>query len=97
VKTLKNVSIDKQNEFIYILVIFLSKDTGMAISEHIRVLYASVNLSMTESARRTDQSPQSLIAKMRRESFTISELEQIAKEAGTIFEHKSVSAGGDQI
>lgn len=56
----------------------------------IRVLCARINIGMAELARRTGQSPQGLSAKMKRESFAIPELEQIAKAAGTAFEHKFV-------
>ena len=69
----------------------------MTISEQIRVLCARINISMAELARRTGQSPQSLSAKMKRESFTIAELEEIADAAGTAFEHKFILPNGEQI
>ena len=50
----------------------------MTISEQIKVLCVRSNISMAELARRIGVSPQSLSAKMKRESFTISDLEEIA-------------------
>ena len=69
----------------------------MTISEQIRVLCARINISMAELARRTGQSPQSLSAKMKRESFTVAELEIIAEATGTTFERKFVFQNGEQI
>lgn len=69
----------------------------MTISEQIRVLCARINISMAELARRTGQSPQNLSAKMKRESFTVAELETIADAAGTVFEHRFIFPNGEQI
>ena len=50
----------------------------MTISEQIKVLCVRSNISVAELARRLSKSPQSLNAKLKRESFTIEELEEIA-------------------
>jgi len=69
----------------------------MSISEQIRVLCARLNISKAELARRVGQSPQSLSAKMKRESFTIEELEKVAESLGITFVHKFVLPNGEEI
>lgn len=69
----------------------------MNISEQIRVLCVRSNISIAELARRMNQSPQALSGKLKRESFTISELEQIAEATGTSFERKFVMPSGEKI
>jgi len=58
----------------------------MTISDQIRMLCGRLNISGAELARRTGQSPQNFNAKLKRCSFTIDELEQIADATGTSFE-----------
>ena len=69
----------------------------MGISEQIRVLCVRSNISMAELARRLGVSPQSLSAKMRRESFTISELDKIAEAVGASFVRKFVLYNGNEV
>ena len=69
----------------------------MGISEQIRVLCVRSNISMAELARRLGVSPQSLSAKMKRESFTISELEKIAEAVGASFVRKFVLYNGIEV
>ncbi len=69
----------------------------MGISEQIKVLCVRSNISMAELARRLGVSPQSLSAKMKRESFTISELEQIAEAVGASFVRKFVLYNGNEV
>lgn len=69
----------------------------MSISEQIRVLCARLNISKAELARRIGQSPQSLSAKMKRESFTIEELEKTADALGITFVHKFVLPNGEEV
>jgi transcriptional regulator with XRE-family HTH domain len=69
----------------------------MTISDQIRVLCARLNISMAELARRTGQSPQSLNAKMKRESFTIAELEHIANATNASFSRKFLLANGEEV
>lgn len=69
----------------------------MRISEQIRVLCARCNISNAELARRLNVSPQAFSGKMKRESFTISDLEQIAGAVGVEFRHEFVLDGGDII
>ena len=69
----------------------------MKISEQIRLLCARSNISIAELARRVNCSPQSFNGKLKRESFTVSELEKIADATGTIFERSFVMASGKRI
>ena len=69
----------------------------MNISEQIRVLCARKNISQAELARLTNQSPQNLSSKMKRESFTINELTQIAEAVSVEFEHKFILENGEKI
>ena len=54
----------------------------MTISEQIKVLCVRCNMSEAELARRLGKSPQSFNAKMKRESFTIDDLNKIADVVG---------------
>lgn len=69
----------------------------MTISEQIKVLCVRLNISTAELARRIGKLPQSLSAKMKRESFTIAELEQIAEVTGTRFERYFVLFNEEKI
>lgn len=69
----------------------------MTISEQIRMLCGRLNISAAELARRTGQSPQNFNSKMKRESFTISELEQIAEATNTVFERSFVLSNGEKV
>ena len=69
----------------------------MTISEQIKVLCVRCNVSEAELARRLGKSPQSFNSKMKRGSFLMPELEQIADALGVSFERKFILADGDQI
>lgn len=69
----------------------------MSISEQIKVLCVRSNISMAELARRIGLSPQSFSARMKRESFTINELEIIADAVGASFCRKFVLYNGDEV
>ena len=69
----------------------------MSISEQIKVLCVRSNISMAELSRRLGLSPQSFSAKMKRESFTVVELEKIADAVGASFVRKFVLFSGDEI
>ena len=57
----------------------------MTISEQIKVLCVRSDISVAELARRIGTSPQNLSGKMKRESFTIAELEDIAQAVNSSF------------
>ena len=69
----------------------------MTISEQIRVLCTRTNISTAELARRLGQSPQSFSAKLKRETFTILDLEKIADAAGVKFERNFILFSGEKI
>lgn len=69
----------------------------MSISEQIKVLCVRSNISVSELARRVGTSPQNFNAKLKRESFTISDLEQIAEATDSSFERKFVLNNGENV
>ena len=62
----------------------------MTISEQIKVLCVRSDISVAELARRIGTTPQNFSGKMKRESFTIAELEDIAGAVNSSFERKFV-------
>lgn len=69
----------------------------ISISSKIKVLCARLNISSAELARRLGQSPQNFNAKLKRESFSVSELQEIAKAAGVRYESNFVIDGTEKI
>lgn len=69
----------------------------MTISEQIKVLCVRSNISEAELARRLGKSPQSFNSKMKRESFTIADLEEIADVMGVTFKREFILTNGEEI
>ncbi|KOF57665.1 DNA-binding protein [Clostridium sp. DMHC 10] len=69
----------------------------MTISEQIKVLCVRSNISEAELARRLGKSPQNFNSKLKRGSFTIKELEQIAEVVGAKFERKFILTNGEMV
>lgn len=69
----------------------------MTASEQIRVLCVRSEISLAELARRLNIYPQSLSGKIKRDSFTINDLENIADAVGVKFEYNFVLPNGDKI
>lgn len=69
----------------------------MTISEQIKVLCVRQNISQAELARRLGTTPQNFSAKLKRESFTVSEIEEIAEVVGVSFERSFVLENGECI
>ena len=69
----------------------------MTISEQIKVLCVRSDISVAELARRIGTTPQNFNAKMKRESFTIAELEDIAGAVNSSFERKFVLKNGEKV
>lgn len=69
----------------------------MTISEQIKVLCVRCNVSEAELARRLGKSPQSFHSKMKRESFTIGDLEKIADALSVGFARNFILANGEKV
>ena len=69
----------------------------MTISEQIKILCVRCNVSEAELARRLGKSPQSFNAKMKRESFTFDDLNEIADAVGVEFKRNFILTNGEEI
>lgn len=69
----------------------------MTISEQIKVLCVRGNISVSELARRMGTTPQNFNAKLKRETFTVADLEEIADVTDSSFERKFVLKNGEKI
>lgn len=69
----------------------------MRISEQIRVLCVRCNVSEAELARRLGKSPQNFNSKMKRGTFTITDLEKVASALGVQFKRIFVLGNGEEI
>jgi transcriptional regulator with XRE-family HTH domain len=69
----------------------------VTVSEQIKILCVRSNISVSELARRIGKSPQNFSAKMKRESFTISELEEISDAVDAAFERNFVLNNGEKV
>ena len=69
----------------------------MTISEQIKILCVRSDISVAELARRVGTSPQNFNAKMKRESFTIKDLERIASVVSCTFKHYFILDSGEKI
>ena len=77
--------------------LIINKGTLMTISEQIKVLCVRSNISVAELARRIGTTPQNFSSKMKRESFTISDLEYLAETVGCSFERHFVLPDGEKV
>lgn len=69
----------------------------MTISEQIKVLCVRSNISAAELARRMGTTPQNFNAKLKRGSFTVSDLEYLAETIGCTFERHFILPDGDKV
>ncbi len=69
----------------------------MTISEQIKVLCVRCNVSEAELARRLGKSPQSFNSKMKRESFTVEDLDKVAEALGVEFCRNFILANGEKV
>ena len=69
----------------------------MTTSEQIRVLWVRAGISLSELARRINQTPQNFNVKLKRNTVTQDELNQIAKVLGVTYEQYFVLPNGEQI
>jgi hypothetical protein len=61
------------------------------------MLCVASHISISELARRLNTTPQNMNAKLKRQSFSIPDLERIAEATGSKFERKFILADGDEI
>lgn len=69
----------------------------MTLREQIKVLSVRSGITMSELARRTGKTPQNFYGKLKRESFTLAELQQIAEAAGCSYEQYFLLENGEKI
>lgn len=69
----------------------------MTTSEQIRVLCVRTGISLSELARKINQTPQNFNAKLKRNTITQNELNQIANALGVTYEQYFVLSNGDLI
>ena len=69
----------------------------MITSEQIRVLCVRSGVSLAELARRINQTPQNLNAKLKRNSLSKEELELIANVLGATYEQYFLLPNGERI
>ena len=69
----------------------------MSITEQIKVLCVRCGVSEAELARRLGKSPQSFNSKMKRETFTVSDLDEIASVLGVSFKRYFVLDNGEEV
>ena len=72
-------------------------DMCMTTSEQIRVLCVRTGVSLSELARRINQTPQNFNAKLKRNTITQYELNQIAKALDVTYEQYFVLGNGELI
>ena len=69
----------------------------MTTSEKIRVLCVRSGISLSELARRINQTPQNFNAKLKRNTMTQDELRQIAEALNATYEQYFVLPNGEKI
>lgn len=69
----------------------------MTTSEQIRVLCVRSGISLSELARRINQTPQNFNAKLKRNTITHDELIQIAQVLNATYEQYFVLPNGDKV
>lgn len=69
----------------------------MAVSEQMKILCVKLGISVSELGRLVGKSPQAFTQKMKRESFTVDELKEIAKVVGCSYEGSFTLPNGDKV
>ena len=69
----------------------------MTTSEQIRVLCVRTGVSLSELARRINQTPQNFTTKLKRNTITQDELNQIANVLGVTYEQYFVLSNGEKV
>ena len=69
----------------------------LTIAEQIRIIARRCNISLSELARQTGQTPQNLANKLKRNNFTTNELEKVATAAGLTLKIEWIGEDGNPI
>ena len=69
----------------------------MSVSEQLKILCVKLGISVSELGRISGKSPQVFSQKMKRESFTVDELKQIAEAAGCRYEGAFITPSGEKV
>ena len=69
----------------------------MSVSEQLKILCVKLGISVSELGRISGKSPQAFSQKMKRESFTVDELKQIAEAAGCQYEGTFITPSGEKV
>ncbi len=69
----------------------------MTITEQIKILCVRCGVSEAELARRLGKSPQSFNSKMKRETFTVNDLNEIASVLGVTFIRHFILDNGEEV
>lgn len=69
----------------------------MSVSEQLKILCVKLGISISELGRMAGKSPQAFSQKMKRESFTVDELKQIANAAGCKYEGTFIIPTGEKV
>ena len=69
----------------------------MTITEQIKILCVRCGVSEAELARRLGKSPQSFNSKMKRETFTVNDLNEIASVPGVTFIRHFILDNGEEV
>ena len=75
----------------------LSEEYEVSISDQIKTLCKECHISHAELSRRLGISPQNLNAKLKRGSFTIKDLEEIAAVTNVSFVRHFILPNGEEI
>ena len=69
----------------------------MTINEQINIICIRLRITKSELARRLGQSPQNFNNKLRRQGFSVPELEKIAEALDCKFERKFILPNGEEV
>ena len=69
----------------------------MTVNEQIKILCIRNGISLAELSRKIGLTPQSLNGKMKREKFTVYDLEKMSSALGCTFERYFVLQNGEKI
>ena len=69
----------------------------MTAAEQVRILCVRTNISEAELARRLGTSPQNLNAKIKRDTFSVYDMERIAEATGTTFKREFILDNGESV